>query len=135
MRKPGEPNAAYNPTWMPSSALCAVPPSERWLTVALVCIVPRPFLFMGIEILTWSPGNLTFLEAPPKREIAYCQRYGKPRLHVERYLRELHQFKAMSPGCHTHLLSDYFKASASSGRSIRPSSGAAGPPSSRFLTQ
>jgi hypothetical protein len=29
-----------------------VPPSERWLTVALVCIVPRPFLFMGIEILT-----------------------------------------------------------------------------------
>ncbi|RLL95011.1 hypothetical protein CFD26_101573 [Aspergillus turcosus] len=52
---------------------------------------------------------LACLEAPAKREIAYCQRYGKPRLHVERYLRELHQFKAMSPASHTRLLSDYLK--------------------------
>jgi hypothetical protein len=46
-----------------------------------------PLSVHGHRNTNQGPGNLTFLEAPPKREIAYCQRYGKPRLHVERYLR------------------------------------------------
>jgi hypothetical protein len=39
----------------------------------------------------------------------FCKRFGKPRLHVERYLRELHQFKKMSPTAHVQLLSEYLK--------------------------
>jgi hypothetical protein len=39
----------------------------------------------------------------------FCERFGKPRLHVERYLRELHQFQKRSPAQHQLLLSDYLK--------------------------
>jgi len=62
-----------------------------------------------------GPGE-TFLgcfEAPVKREIEFCKRFGKSRLHVERYLRELHQFKEMSPTVHIQLLSDYLKLAPS----------------------
>ncbi|KAJ5471816.1 hypothetical protein N7539_008759 [Penicillium diatomitis] len=31
--------------------------------------------------------------SPAKRELEFCERFGKPRLHVERYLREIHQFQ------------------------------------------
>ncbi|KAJ9374479.1 hypothetical protein DTO282F9_1375 [Paecilomyces variotii] len=58
----------------------------------------------------------TFLgcfEAPAKREIEFCKRFGKSRLHVERYLRELHQFKEMSPTVHIQLLSEYLKLAPS----------------------
>ncbi|KAI9040990.1 aminoglycoside phosphotransferase family protein [Aspergillus affinis] len=48
-------------------------------------------------------------EAPAKREIEFCHRFGKPRLHVERYLRELHQFQNLSPVPNQHLLLDYLK--------------------------
>jgi hypothetical protein len=54
------------------------------------------------NMLTKTIGN-TFtscFEAPAKREMEFCRRFGKPRLHVERYLRELHQFKEMSPAVH-----------------------------------
>ncbi|RMZ83193.1 hypothetical protein DV738_g1427, partial [Chaetothyriales sp. CBS 135597] len=50
-------------------------------------------------------------EAPAKREISYCQTYGKPRLHVNRYLRELHGLKLHSPSDHIKLLNDYLKVS------------------------
>ncbi|KAI1908614.1 hypothetical protein LOZ12_004493 [Ophidiomyces ophidiicola] len=45
-------------------------------------------------------------EAPAKREIEFCERFGKPRLHIERYLRELHHFKEMSPTVHASLLAE-----------------------------
>ncbi|KZF22528.1 phosphotransferase family protein [Xylona heveae TC161] len=54
----------------------------------------------------------TFLgcfEAPAKREIAFCQRFGRPRLHVERYLREMHDFKKQYPTVHAQLLSEYMQ--------------------------
>ena len=49
--------------------------------------------------IDFKPGN-TFsvcLEAPAKRELEFCEKFSKPRLHVERYLRELHQFRNLSP--------------------------------------
>lgn len=49
------------------------------------------------------------LEAPASREMEFCKKFGRPRLHVERYLRELHQFTEMSPTTHIKLLSDYLK--------------------------
>ena len=63
-----------------------------------------------VHILTWT-GNtfLSCFKAPAIREIEFCKRFGKPRLHVERYLRELHEFKERSPTTHIHLLSDYLK--------------------------
>jgi hypothetical protein len=67
---------------------------------------------LGLEILTSSQGMNTFsasFEAPPKREIEFCKRFGKPRLHVERYLRELHQFHSQSPIPYQHLLAKYLK--------------------------
>lgn len=47
------------------------------------------------------------MEAPAKREIQFCQQYDKPRQHVERYLREIHEFQEMSPTLHSRLLSDF----------------------------
>nr|POE99346.1 altered inheritance of mitochondria protein 9, mitochondrial [Quercus suber] len=44
-----------------------------------------------------------------KRERAFCDQYGKPRLHVEPYLRELQDFKLQYPHDHDHLLSDYLQ--------------------------
>ncbi|OJK01753.1 hypothetical protein ASPACDRAFT_51502 [Aspergillus aculeatus ATCC 16872] len=48
-------------------------------------------------------------EAPAKREMEFCEKFGKPRLHVERYLRELHQYQPLSPIPYQHLLADYLK--------------------------
>ncbi|PWY95459.1 phosphotransferase family protein [Aspergillus sclerotioniger CBS 115572] len=52
---------------------------------------------------------LACFEAPAKREMEYCKRFGRPRLHVERYLRELYHFQEVSPTLHAELLSDYLK--------------------------
>ncbi|KGO64142.1 Aminoglycoside phosphotransferase [Penicillium italicum] len=54
----------------------------------------------------WNNFSACF-EAPAKREIEFCERFGKPRLHVERYLREMHQFQSLSPIPHQHLLNNY----------------------------
>ncbi|KXG46408.1 Aminoglycoside phosphotransferase [Penicillium griseofulvum] len=56
----------------------------------------------------WNTFSACF-EAPAKREIEFCERFGKPRLHVERYLREIYQFKKLSPIPYQHLLTDYLK--------------------------
>ncbi|KAL4787336.1 kinase-like domain-containing protein [Aspergillus varians] len=60
----------------------------------------------------WTNYRSSF-EAPANREIEFCRQFGKPRLHVERYLRELHQFQKLSPSSHIQLLSDYLKLSPS----------------------
>ncbi len=49
------------------------------------------------------------LEAVAKREKAWCEQFGKPRQHVERYIRELHELRLLSPQTHIDLLSDYLK--------------------------
>lgn len=54
----------------------------------------------------------TFAEcfaAPARREMQFCEKFGKPRLHVERYLRELHQLQKISPLPYQHLLANYLK--------------------------
>ncbi|KAE8353498.1 hypothetical protein BDV28DRAFT_132987 [Aspergillus coremiiformis] len=56
----------------------------------------------------WNTFNACF-EAPARREMEFCERFGKPRLHVERYLRELHRFQKRSPVQYQLLLSDYLK--------------------------
>ena len=61
--------------------------------------------------IDFEPGT-TFsacFEAPAKRELEFCERFGKPRLHVERYLREIHQFQNLSPIPYQHLLINYLK--------------------------
>ncbi|KAJ5445456.1 hypothetical protein N7491_001538 [Penicillium cf. griseofulvum] len=50
-----------------------------------------------------------YFKAPAKREIEFCKRFGKPRLHVERYLREIHQFQNLSPIPYQYLLVNYLK--------------------------
>lgn len=76
------------------------------------CIYFSPGLLTSrTSMLTTLLGN-TFtscFEAPANREIEFCRRFDKPRLHVERYLRELHQFKETSPTVHTQLLSDVLR--------------------------
>ncbi|KAL3493213.1 kinase-like protein [Aspergillus germanicus] len=56
----------------------------------------------------WKTFSACF-EAPAKREIEFCKRFGKPRLHVERYLRELHQFHSQPPIPYQYLLAKYLK--------------------------
>lgn len=67
---------------------------------------------------------LPCFEAPARREIQFCQQYGRPRLHVERYLREMYQFREISPGGHIQLLQDFLKLAphlaVHSGRFSRP---------------
>ncbi|KAL4810901.1 kinase-like protein [Aspergillus unguis] len=58
----------------------------------------------------WSNYRSAF-EAPAKREIEFCNRFGKPRPHVELYLRELYEFQNLSPSPHIQLLSDYLSLS------------------------
>jgi len=57
-------------------------------TVACVCFVSHCFP-VNID---WKPGNAftACFEAPAAREMGFCERFGRPRLCVERYLRELH---------------------------------------------
>ncbi|KAM5441941.1 hypothetical protein MferCBS31731_003204 [Microsporum ferrugineum] len=52
---------------------------------------------------------LECLEAPAKREIQFCEQFGKPRLHVERYLRELYKLEKMTPTTHIQNLSRYLQ--------------------------
>ncbi|KAJ5213404.1 hypothetical protein N7449_000573, partial [Penicillium cf. viridicatum] len=61
--------------------------------------------------IDFEPGNTfsTCFEAPAKREIEFCERFGKPRLHVERYLREIHQLQNLSPIPYQYLLANYLK--------------------------
>lgn len=47
--------------------------------------------------------------APARREIQFCQQYGRPRLHAERYLREMYNFREVSPDEHIQLLKDFLK--------------------------
>ncbi|KAJ5139197.1 uncharacterized protein N7515_004045 [Penicillium bovifimosum] len=54
----------------------------------------------------WDTFSACF-EAPAKREIEFCKIFGKPRLHVERYLREIHEFRNLSPIPYQHLLTNY----------------------------
>lgn len=61
-------------------------------------------MYHGIYVGT---DFLACMEAPAKRELEICQKYGKPRQHVEIYLREIHEFQQMSPTLHTRLLSDF----------------------------
>ncbi|EFE29557.1 uncharacterized protein ARB_03549 [Trichophyton benhamiae CBS 112371] len=56
----------------------------------------------------WETFSKCF-EAPAKREIRFCKDFGKPRLHVERYLRELHKLKEMTPTAHVQVLSQYLQ--------------------------
>ncbi|KAL3452201.1 kinase-like protein [Aspergillus insuetus] len=56
----------------------------------------------------WNTFSACF-EAPAKRKIEFCKRFGKPRLHVQRYLRELHQFHRQSSIPYQHLLAKYLK--------------------------
>ncbi|KAK2857310.1 hypothetical protein FQN49_004829 [Arthroderma sp. PD_2] len=56
---------------------------------------------------------LECLEAPAKREIRFCEQFGKPRLHVERYLRELHKLERMTPTAHIQILSKYLRLAPS----------------------
>ncbi|KAJ5123986.1 uncharacterized protein N7515_007811 [Penicillium bovifimosum] len=56
----------------------------------------------------WNTFSACF-EAPAKREIEFCERFGKPRLHVERYLREIHRFQKLSPIPYQRLLTNYLK--------------------------
>ncbi|RAH46310.1 aminoglycoside phosphotransferase family protein [Aspergillus brunneoviolaceus CBS 621.78] len=56
----------------------------------------------------WTTFSSCF-EAPAKREMEFCEKFGKPRLHVERYLRELHQYQPRSPIPYQHLLANYLK--------------------------
>ncbi|CAG7970391.1 unnamed protein product [Penicillium salamii] len=58
----------------------------------------------------WNTFSACF-EAPARREIEFCEKFGKPRLHVERYLREIHQFQNLSPIPYQHLLIKYLKLS------------------------
>jgi hypothetical protein len=43
------------------------------------------------------------------RELAFCEKYGKPRHDVEPSLRELQDFKLQEPQSHAKLLNDYLK--------------------------
>ncbi|OQE73376.1 hypothetical protein PENNAL_c0088G08743 [Penicillium nalgiovense] len=63
---------------------------------------------LDIDRGPWNTFTACF-EAPARREMEFCERFGKPRLHVERYLRELHQFQKRSPAQRQLLLSDYLK--------------------------
>ncbi|EPS34135.1 hypothetical protein PDE_09097 [Penicillium oxalicum 114-2] len=56
----------------------------------------------------WNTFSACF-EAPAKRELEFCEQFGKPRLHVKRYLRETHQFQKLSPIPYQHLLANYLK--------------------------
>ena len=78
------------------------------LTVVHVCLVGNCLPHTSID---WKLGS-TFtacFEAPARREKEFCDRFGRPRLHVERYLRELHNFQERSPTQHQLLLADYLK--------------------------
>lgn len=71
-----------------------------------------PVFFRDIDI---EPGN-TFsacFEAPAKRETEFCERFGNPRLHIERYLRELYQFQNISSIPYQYLLAHYLKLAPS----------------------
>ncbi|KAL3463697.1 kinase-like protein [Aspergillus heterothallicus] len=56
----------------------------------------------------WNAFSACF-EAPAGRKLALCERFGKPRPHVERYLREIHQFQNLSPIPYQQLLTNYLK--------------------------
>lgn len=93
---------------------------EWWYGKRSLLIVDRgPCESLSLS-LSFSPTNYEYImttetgktfreafEAPAKREIQFCQEYGKPRLHVERYLREIHNFEKMLPENHIQRLSEY----------------------------
>ncbi|KAB8349796.1 hypothetical protein FH972_023809 [Carpinus fangiana] len=60
----------------------------------------------------WSNFHDCFT-AGAKKELKWCEIYGKPRLHVERYLRELHSFQKMDPAQYQELLKLFLKLAPS----------------------
>lgn len=52
---------------------------------------------------------LSTFEAPARREIQFCQQYGRARQHVERYLREMYHCREILPDGHIQLLQDFLK--------------------------
>lgn len=77
------------------------------LTAAHVSLYPG-CLLRNIDLEPGTTFSACF-EAPAKREIAFCEKYGKPRLHVERYLRELHHLQKLSPVPYQQLLANYLQ--------------------------
>lgn len=80
--------------------------------MTLVHVFPPLLIIEYIHQGTNSRTGKSYLacfEAPAKRELEYCKRFGNPRFHAERYLRQLHDFKEISPTNHINLLSDYLK--------------------------
>lgn len=73
-----------------------------------VCFISHCFSLANFYLRLGNTFTSCF-EAPAKREMEFCEKFGKPRLHVERYLRELHKFQKRSPTQHQLLLSDYLK--------------------------
>lgn len=51
----------------------------------------------------------TCFQAPAKRELAFCQDHARPRHHVERQLRQLHEFKLQDPLAYTATLTEFLK--------------------------
>ncbi|PGH21522.1 hypothetical protein AJ80_03190 [Polytolypa hystricis UAMH7299] len=74
----------------------------------------RPFFRVDLYLLLTfciikGSTFLDCMEAVAKRESLFCSKYAKPRLHVERYLRELHGFGPRAPTTHSQLLSQYLQ--------------------------
>ncbi|KAB8356450.1 hypothetical protein FH972_024033 [Carpinus fangiana] len=58
----------------------------------------------------------TFLEcfeAPAKRELQWCKKYGQPRQHIQRHLRSLSNLEEISPDDYAETLRDYLKLAPS----------------------
>ncbi|KAF2868450.1 phosphotransferase enzyme family protein [Massariosphaeria phaeospora] len=60
----------------------------------------------------WNNFSQCF-EAPARRELGSLKQHGKPRLHYERSVSELHGFKERLPATHAKFLSDYLKLAPS----------------------
>ncbi|RAL11755.1 phosphotransferase enzyme family protein [Aspergillus homomorphus CBS 101889] len=63
---------------------------------------------LDIDRGPWDSFSACF-EVPAQHEAKFCRQSGKPRLHVERYLRELHNFQLPKPENHIRLLAQYLK--------------------------
>ena len=85
------------------SELCS-----RWIEVP-VSSSDITWASRSLNLLPKGTSFLPCFEAVAKRELEFCRHHAKPRLHVERYLRELHGLRKKLPSTHAELLSDYLK--------------------------
>ncbi|KAF2228220.1 phosphotransferase family protein [Elsinoe ampelina] len=60
----------------------------------------------------WSTFADCF-KAPALREIAWCNKYGSPRQHVERHLRHIYDFDDMKPDAYIQVLEEYLRLAPS----------------------